>query len=202
MVMWKKCIPSHAITKNFNKEKAVPVKPLISTTIHFINLLGNHNLCQAFTCLNSHLVCRKLGLCSNLYFMVILSVNKPGLPVGTSALSCNMYVNLHSQFLKLPISQQYFTAKPQEAVPERVLLIPLEQEEEVPETKNPITVQHDPNGVETATCIKPKGKVVFDHVHFGYTPERTIINDFSTVVEPAIVKVALLWWTQACKRIS
>ena len=74
----------------------------------------------------------------------------------------------------------------------------LEQEEEVPETKNPITVQHDPNGVETATCIKPKGKVVFDHVHFGYTPERTIINDFSTVVEPG-QKVAIVGPTGAGK---
>ena len=74
----------------------------------------------------------------------------------------------------------------------------LEQEEEVPETENPITVQHDPNGVETATCIKPKGKVVFDHVHFGYTPERTIINDFSTVVEPG-QKVAIVGPTGAGK---
>lgn len=38
---------SHVVIKAFNKEKSLQ-KPLISTTIHFINLLGNHNLCQAF----------------------------------------------------------------------------------------------------------------------------------------------------------
>ena len=38
---------SHVVIKAFNKEKE-SAKPLISTTIHFINLLGNHNLCQAF----------------------------------------------------------------------------------------------------------------------------------------------------------
>lgn len=47
-------------------------------------------------------------------------------------------------------------------------------------------------------AIKPKGKVVFDHVHFGYTPERTIINDFSTVVEPG-QKVAIVGPTGAGK---
>ena len=59
-------------------------------------------------------------------------------------------------------------------------------------------VQHDPNGIETATCIKPKGRVVFDHVNFGYTPERTIVNDFSTVVEPG-QKVAIVGPTGAGK---
>lgn len=31
---------------------------------------------------------------------------------------------------------------------------------------------------------KAKGMVDFDHVHFGYTPDKIIINDFSTHVEP------------------
>ena len=29
-----------------------------------------------------------------------------------------------------------------------------------------------------------KGQVTFDHVHFGYDPNKTIINDFSATVEP------------------
>jgi ATP-binding cassette subfamily B protein len=29
-----------------------------------------------------------------------------------------------------------------------------------------------------------KGEVVFDHIHFGYNPEKIIINDFSTTVSP------------------
>ncbi len=119
-----------------------------------------------------------------------------GLPVG----NIQAFMQYVRQFTQ-PISQIANISnilQQTAAAAERVFNF-LEQEEEVPETKNPITVQHDPNGVETATCIKPKGKVVFDHVHFGYTPERTIINDFSTVVEPG-QKVAIVGPTGAGKR--
>ena len=118
-----------------------------------------------------------------------------GLPVG----NIQAFMQYVRQFTQ-PISQIANISnilQQTAAAAERVFNF-LEQEEEVPETKNPITVQHDPNGVETATCIKPKGKVVFDHVHFGYTPERTIINDFSTVVEPG-QKVAIVGPTGAGK---
>ena len=35
----------------------------------------------------------------------------------------------------------------------------------------------------TTTYRKLQGKVIFDHVDFGYTPEKTIIHDFSTHVK-------------------
>ena len=43
-----------------------------------------------------------------------------------------------------------------------------------------------------------KGEVVFDHVQFGYTPERTIIQDFSFVAKPGM-KVAIVGPTGAGK---
>jgi ATP-binding cassette subfamily B multidrug efflux pump len=39
--------------------------------------------------------------------------------------------------------------------------------------------------VENAASIENiQGHVTFDHVHFGYDPEKTVINDFCTEVEP------------------
>lgn len=34
------------------------------------------------------------------------------------------------------------------------------------------------------TAADLKGQVTFDHVHFGYTPDKVIINDFCARVEP------------------
>ena len=45
MVNVEEMYSSHVVIKAFNKEKE-SAKPLISTTIHFINPFGNHNLCQ------------------------------------------------------------------------------------------------------------------------------------------------------------
>ena len=41
-----------------------------------------------------------------------------------------------------------------------------------------------PNGKITRIDNIEKADVVFDHVNFGYTPERTIINDFNFTVYP------------------
>ncbi len=43
-----------------------------------------------------------------------------------------------------------------------------------------------------------KGEVAFAHVHFGYTPEKTIINDFSAIIRPG-QKVAVVGPTGAGK---
>ncbi len=55
--------------------------------------------------------------------------------------------------------------------------------------------------IETATPIKEEftpGKVEFDHVHFGYNPEKVIINDFSASVKPG-QKIAIVGPTGAGK---
>ena len=43
-----------------------------------------------------------------------------------------------------------------------------------------------------------QGEVAFAHVHFGYTPEKTIINDFSAIIQPG-QKVAIVGPTGAGK---
>lgn len=42
----------------------------------------------------------------------------------------------------------------------------------------------DDESVKTAELTDTKGQVVFDHVSFGYTPEKTIIHDFSALAKP------------------
>lgn len=62
----------------------------------------------------------------------------------------------------------------------------LEEEEEVPETSDPVKLD------------KVQGKVEFKDVHFGYNPDKIIINDFSASVEPG-QRVAIVGPTGAGK---
>ena len=71
------------------------------------------------------------------------------------------------------------------AAAERVFAF-LEEAEEVPDTDHPLSMD------------VVKGEVDFAHVHFGYVPENTIINDFSAVIHPG-QKVAIVGPTGAGK---
>lgn len=71
------------------------------------------------------------------------------------------------------------------AAAERVFLF-LEELEEVPDTAEPVP------------SSEINGSVYFAHVHFGYVPEKTIINDFSAIVQPG-TKVAIVGPTGAGK---
>ena len=62
----------------------------------------------------------------------------------------------------------------------------LEEEEEVQTVENPVSTE----GL--------KGRVEFDHVHFGYNPDKIIINDFSANVEEG-QKIAIVGPTGAGK---
>lgn len=62
----------------------------------------------------------------------------------------------------------------------------LEEEEEIPEAKNPVIL----DSVE--------GSVEFRNVHFGYNPDKIIINNFSAMVKPG-QKVAIVGPTGAGK---
>ncbi len=62
----------------------------------------------------------------------------------------------------------------------------LAEEEEVPETSNPVKLRD------------VEGKVDFEHVHFGYNPDKIIINDFSASIKPG-QKVAIVGPTGAGK---
>ncbi len=71
------------------------------------------------------------------------------------------------------------------AAAERVFAF-LEQEEEPADPESPLS----PELIQ--------GEVDFAHVHFGYTPEKTIIHDFSAVIQPG-KKVAIVGPTGAGK---
>lgn len=59
--------------------------------------------------------------------------------------------------------------------------------------------QEEPADPETSVGAEQiDGSVYFAHVHFGYVPEKTIINDFSAVVQPG-TKVAIVGPTGAGK---
>ena len=71
------------------------------------------------------------------------------------------------------------------AAAERVFAF-LNEDEEVPEAANPVRLG------------KVEGCVEFEHVHFGYDPEKPIINDFSAMIEPGH-KIAIVGPTGAGK---
>jgi ATP-binding cassette subfamily B protein len=62
----------------------------------------------------------------------------------------------------------------------------LAEEEESPDTRQPISLS------------SVKGHVEFKHVHFGYTPDKIVINDFSAEVKPG-QKIAIVGPTGAGK---
>ena len=62
----------------------------------------------------------------------------------------------------------------------------LDEEEEEQKAKNPADVE------------KVKGRVSFEHIAFGYDPDKIIIHDFSTVAEPG-QKIAIVGPTGAGK---
>jgi len=48
----------------------------------------------------------------------------------------------------------------------------LDEEEQVPETTHPLTIKN------------PKGRVKFDHIHFGYKPDEILMEDINLDVSP------------------
>jgi ATP-binding cassette, subfamily B, multidrug efflux pump len=73
----------------------------------------------------------------------------------------------------------------------------LEQPEEVAESKAPIRVNTG-SEPDTELNVHIQGSVQFAHVHFGYNPDKTIINDFSASIKPG-QKVAIVGPTGAGK---
>jgi len=82
------------------------------------------------------------------------------------------------------------------AASERVFAF-LEQKEEIPESVNPIVVNTS-DKPDTELNVHIQGSVQFAHVHFGYNPDKIIINDFSTSIKPG-QKVAIVGPTGAGK---
>ncbi|WP_416327499.1 ABC transporter ATP-binding protein [[Eubacterium] hominis] len=68
----------------------------------------------------------------------------------------------------------------------------LEEEEEIPETSNPVEIFDEHGNTDI------KGQVTFENVHFGYTEDKTIINNFSMYIKPG-KKIAIVGPTGAGK---
>jgi ATP-binding cassette subfamily B protein len=73
----------------------------------------------------------------------------------------------------------------------------LGEEEEVPEVENAISVNNS-NAPDTDDFIHINGNVAFDHVIFGYEPDKIIIHDFSAAVNKG-QKIAIVGPTGAGK---
>lgn len=68
----------------------------------------------------------------------------------------------------------------------------LEEEEEISETSNPVEIFDEHGNTDI------KGQVTFENVHFGYTEDKTIINNFSMYIKPG-KKIAIVGPTGAGK---
>ena len=73
----------------------------------------------------------------------------------------------------------------------------LEEDEEIPESDHPITI-NESDKPDSELNVTIEGSVQFAHVHFGYTDDKIIINDFSAIVEPG-QKIAIVGPTGAGK---
>jgi ATP-binding cassette subfamily B protein len=58
--------------------------------------------------------------------------------------------------------------------------------------------EEEPPDAEESPCVKTDGKVEFEHVHFGYDPDKPVIKDFTESIEPGSM-VAIVGPTGAGK---
>ncbi len=73
----------------------------------------------------------------------------------------------------------------------------LDEEEEIPESENAIKVNTD-DKADTELNVHISGSVQFAHIHFGYDPKKTVIEDFSADIAPGS-KIAIVGPTGAGK---
>ena len=100
------------------------------------------------------------------------------------------YVRSFNQPISM-IAQNMNILQSTAAAAERVFEF-LSEEEEVEECKDPVEI-FDAQG-----NTKIQGQVTFENVHFGYTPDKIIIHDFSMYIKPG-KKIAIVGPTGAEK---
>ena len=74
----------------------------------------------------------------------------------------------------------------------------LGEEEEIPESAHPVRINDSDSVADSDLNVHIQGSVQFAHVQFGYTPEKTIINNFCAHIQPG-QKVAIVGPTGAGK---
>lgn len=97
------------------------------------------------------------------------------------------FIQYNKQFIQPigQVAQISSTIQAMIAAAERIFEF-LEENEEVEDVKNPVSTEN------------LNGNIKFDHVHFGYDPEKTIINDFNCDVKDG-QKIAIVGPTGAGK---
>ena len=139
-----------------------------------------------------------MNFVSNLGYVAIcilggyLAINN-GLPVGDIQ-AFIQYVRQFTQPLT-QISNISNVLQQTMAAAERVFEF-LAETEEVPEALNPLVPKRP--GEDNPNAVEINGSVQFDHVKFGYNPDKIIINDFSADVKPG-QKIAIVGPTGAGK---
>ena len=108
-----------------------------------------------------------------------------------------LYVKMFSS----PVSQlerNIGTLQPSLACAERVLeFLDSEEMKDPPGVSDP-SVSNPADSASSSAVPTVKGRVVFDHVIFGYLPDHIVLHDFSATVEPGM-KVAIVGPTGAGK---
>ena len=139
-----------------------------------------------------------MNFVSNLGYVAIcilggyLAINN-GLPVGDIQ-AFIQYVRQFTQPLT-QISNISNVLQQTMAAAERVFEF-LAETEEIPEALNPLVPKRP--GEDNPNAVEINGSVQFDHVKFGYNPDKIIINDFSADVKPG-QKIAIVGPTGAGK---
>ena len=130
-----------------------------------------------------------MGFIGNLGYVAVcvvgaILVTKNMISFGT-IVAFMIYIRLFTNPLS-QIAQSMTALQSTAAAGERVFEF-LDEEELVKEDKKKVL-----------TKKKAKGEIIFDHVSFGYNPEKTIIKDFNAKVKPGM-KVAIVGPTGAGK---
>jgi ATP-binding cassette subfamily B protein len=172
---------SHAVVKAFNGEK------------NSLAVFGSHNETMYETGWKSNFLSGLMfpitNIIGNIGYVAICIIGGAFAAGGTITVGgIQAFIQYVRQFNQ-PVTQVANIAnilQQTAAAAERVFAF-LGEAEETPEHEPPVTVEG-----------KIEGRVAFEHVAFGYGPDKRIIHDFSAVVEPGR-KVAIIGPTGAGK---
>lgn len=140
-----------------------------------------------------------MGVIGNLGYVVICILGGSLAIRGSMTIGgIQAFLQYMSQFNR-PISQvaQISNILQQAAAAAERVFDFLDEEEEVPEQTNALSINKD-DSMDTGTDITIHGTVEFEHVRFGYNPDKMIINDFNAKVDPG-QKIAIVGPTGAGK---
>lgn len=170
----------HNIVKVFGREKEV-IKEFEKENEH----LYKSGWCSQFL---SGLMFPLMNFVGNVGYVVVAILGgyfaiKGRITVG----NIQSFIQYNKQFTQPigQVAQISSTIQAMIAASERIFEF-LEENEEVEDIENPVSIE----GI--------KGNIKFEHVHFGYDPEKTIINDFNSTVKDG-QKIAIVGPTGAGK---